>query len=108
MPESPEKYTAVAKNADEIEAELLRLGWWSDMPPTQEAIDQMGAFGQGTMTFANWLQFIFLPRVRELIEERGEFPSESNVGAYAVREFDGQDEASALVSLLIAFDGLFG
>ena len=102
-----EREQKIAKKADEIEAELRRLGWWSDVPPSEKAFQEMGAFGQNTMTFAAWLQFVLLPRVRGIIAERGEFPSDSSVGAYAVRELDGQDEASDLVSRLIEFDALF-
>lgn len=103
-----EKYDAVARKADEIEAELKRLGWWSATPPSQEAFENMGAFGQKTMSFACWLQFVLLPRVREIIATADEFPSDSQVGAYAVRELDGQDEASDLISRLSEFDGMFG
>lgn len=57
----------------------------------------------GTM----WLQFIFIPRVKRIIVERGEFPASSSVGAQAVREFDGVPEASKLISLLCEFDAMF-
>jgi hypothetical protein len=42
--------------------------------------------------------------VRSLIAERGEFPATSQVGAQAIREFDGQTEADTLVTELCAFD----
>jgi uncharacterized protein YqcC (DUF446 family) len=60
-----------------------------------------------TMAFSQWLQFIFVPRVREIIESRGQFPTRSMVGAQAVREFDSDPEASRLVDLLCEFDRLF-
>ena len=36
-----------------------------------------------------------------------QFPSESNVAAQAVREFDGIAEAGQLINLLSEFDALF-
>ena len=43
-------------------------------------------------------------RIRQIIAEKGEFPAQSQVGAYAVRELDGLDEASDLISVLAEFD----
>jgi uncharacterized protein YqcC (DUF446 family) len=59
-----------------------------------------------TMTFSQWLQFIFLPRVREAVTSNS-FPKSSSVGAQAVREFDGNPEADQLITLLSEFDDLF-
>jgi uncharacterized protein YqcC (DUF446 family) len=99
--------SAVAAAADRIEAELRRLGWWSAAPllPEQYAFHQ--AFAMDTMAFSQWLQFVFLPRVRDAVAS-GEFPPGSMVAAQAMREFDGQEEAGPLISRLSAFDALFG
>jgi uncharacterized protein YqcC (DUF446 family) len=66
------------------------------------------AFAMDTMAFSQWLQFIFVPRVKEIIAESGQFPAQSMVGAQAVREFDTQPNAGRLVELLSEFDALFG
>jgi uncharacterized protein YqcC (DUF446 family) len=98
---------AVAAAAGRIEAELRRLGWWSEDPLRPEQFEFSEAFAMDTMAFPQWLQFIFLPRVREAVDS-GEFPQGSMVAAQAVREFDGFEEAGPLVSLLAEFDALFG
>jgi uncharacterized protein YqcC (DUF446 family) len=59
-----------------------------------------------TMAFSQWLQFIFIPRVREIIESQGEFPASSSVGTQAIREFDGSPQADHLVELLCRFDAV--
>ena len=41
-----------------------------------------------TMALSQWLQLIFLDRVRSIVAERGQFPPQSQVAAQAVREFD--------------------
>lgn len=38
------------------------------------------AFAMDTMAFVEWLQYVFIPRVREYLET-GEFPESSAVGA---------------------------
>ena len=101
-------YEEVQQHIDGIEAEMKRIGFWSDEPPTPEMYNFTQAFAMDTMPFSYWLQFIFIPRVRSIIAEQGDFPRSSQVGVQAVREFDGAWEASDLVSKLIAFDALFG
>jgi uncharacterized protein YqcC (DUF446 family) len=58
------------------------------------------------MSFPQWLQFIFIPSVKRAAANEN-FPSESQVSARAVREFDGMEQASQLIDLLSAFDALF-
>jgi uncharacterized protein YqcC (DUF446 family) len=96
----------VIRYADLIEAELRHIGYWQNEPLRPEQMKFTQAFAMDTMTFAQWLQFIFLPRVREAAAEN-QFPSSSSVGTQAVREFDGSLEADALITLLSEFDGLF-
>ena len=93
--------------AARIEAELKRLGWWSAGPPPDEAFHFVRPFAMDTLAFSQWLQWVFLPRVREAAEAEA-FPSESHVAAQAVREFDGLPEASELIRRLADFDALFG
>ena len=100
-------YEEAGQRIDGIEAEMKRIGFWRDEPLPAEMYNFTQAFAMDTMPFSYWLQFIFIPRVRSIIEEQGDFPRGSQVGAQAVREFDGVWEASDLVSKLSAFDALF-
>lgn len=97
---------AVRKTAD-LQAELERLGWWSDTPPSDEAMADPGPFGMNSLTPAQWLQFVLIARVSEVAHGRGEFPRASNVAAWAARELDGYDETDGLRRLLREFDELF-
>jgi uncharacterized protein YqcC (DUF446 family) len=96
----------VKQRIDEIETEMKRIGFWRDKPLEPEAYDFHRAFALDTMPFSYWLQFIFIPRVNQIIDSGAQFPKASQVGAQAVREFDGDDEASDLVQMLCDFDRL--
>ena len=91
---------------DLIEQEMRRIGLWRAEPLRPGQMNFSQAFAMDTMTFAQWLQFVFVPRVREAVAANS-FPSGSSVGAQAVREFDGDPDADRLVELLSEFDGLF-
>lgn len=97
----------VLEKISAIEAELKRLGRWSGEELREEQYEDMGAFGANTMSYEQWLQFILIPTVKDIIESKEEFPDESNTGAYAVRYFDGDTDAATLISLLSEFDQLF-
>ena len=104
---SVDLYSEAERKISEIEAEMKRIGCWSFEPLPEEAYEFQQAFAMDTMAFSQWLQFILIPRVRSIIEQKGDFPSESMVGVQAVREFDGDATASGLVTLLGEFDDLF-
>src|SRR5258708_40331501 len=91
--------------ADKIEAEMRRIGWWQSEPLRPEQLNFKQAFAMDTMAYTQWLQFIFLPRVREAAAAN-ELPSDSYVGAQAVREVDGYPDAADLVTLLSEFDAI--
>lgn len=91
---------------DRIEAEMKKIGMWQEQPLAPELMNFTRAFGMDTMAFPQWLQFVFVPRVREAIES-DRFPRGSQVGAQAIRELDGDDRAQGLVSMLCEFDALF-
>lgn len=97
-------YQGAAAYAGRIEHELRNLAVWQAEPPPAAAFESREAFFSDTMSFYQWLQFVLLPRVREIVAEQGEFPDESSVGTYAVRELDGMDAAEGLILALCEFD----
>jgi uncharacterized protein YqcC (DUF446 family) len=88
----------------EIEHEMKRVGYWQSEPLLPEQYEFRSAFAMDTMAFSQWLQFIFIPRVKSMIETGEKFPPDSQNGAQAVREFDGDNRAQGLVALLSEFD----
>ena len=104
MIEMAASYDGASEYADKIEQEMRRIGVWQETPLPEEAYQSTRAFCGDTMSFYQWLQFVLIPRVRNVVATRGTFPPKSQVGAYAVRELDGSDEAAELITLLSAFD----
>ena len=100
----------VAEKIAGIEAEMRRIGMWQNEPLSPEKIASAGAFGQGAMAFEQWLQFVFIPRVNQIVAARGKFPSGSQVADQAFREWRMWGDApdvDPLLELLTEFDGLF-
>ena len=89
--------------ADEIEAELKRLGWWNAPKPDMNFKE---AFGMDTMAFGQWLTYVLVPRIREIVATGADPPASSSVGVFAVRELDGDHQAEHLKGLLSELDGI--
>jgi uncharacterized protein YqcC (DUF446 family) len=96
----------IAAKLKEIEAEMHAIGYWQATPLTPDQLAFTGAFGLDKMAFSQWLQFIFIPRVREALAAH-RFPRSSHVGMQAVREFDTAPGTDRLTALLSEFDALF-
>ena len=98
-----EKDKKVLVALDEIEAEMKKIGFWKDNPPTFKVNNYLEA-----PSFELWLQCVFLPNARKAAKT-GEYPQNSQVGLMAMREYDYHscvEEALNLVSLLNDFDEL--
>lgn len=101
-----ELYAYVSAKAKEIENELRRLNRWQADPLPDEKFTDMGAFGSNTMSFEQWLQFVLIPRIYEIIESNGTFPEESHLSTNAIRYFDGDDDSDSLQGILYDLDEL--
>lgn len=97
---------AVLSKLEQIQAEMKRINLWQENPLEPEQYDFKAAFAGDTMSFSQWLQFVFIPSVKRAAANE-KFPASSQVSAMAVREFDGMEEASRLIDMLSAFDALF-
>ena len=89
---------------------MRRIGVWDETPITEEQRRTGGAFGTGSMSFTQWLRWIFVPRVRERLAADAPLPPSSSVGAQAVREWGFSPitaDTSRLELLLSQFDALF-
>src|SRR5687768_1622883 len=83
----PPTHQTVEAKLNEVEAEMRRIGLW-DMPaPESEQLQVTQAFGADKLAFEQWLRFIFIPRVRDIIATGGAFPAGSQVSQQAFREW---------------------
>lgn len=90
-----------------IERELRVLGWWQSQAPSAEALASQEPFCVDTLTFEQWLQWIFLPRMKQLLESGAPLPAVSGIQAMAEMVYREQPGvARRLLELLGEFDRL--
>lgn len=80
-------YIAVADVLMDIEKELRELQLWQTEMPSAEALSSMVPFAVDTLTFPQWLQFIFLPRMYGLLEHQQALPAPCDITTIAEEYF---------------------
>lgn len=83
-----------------IERELRALGAWQTLPPSPQALASREPFCVDTLTFEQWLQWVFLPRMKAILEAGAALPAAS--GILAMAEVVYRDSPSQVASLLEA------
>ena len=72
-----------------LQLELQTIGLWSDVAPSEKALLSTEPFCCDLMSFAEWLQWIFIPRLSYLAENKGQLPQKS--GVYPMAEVAFKD-----------------
>lgn len=104
---TPGKYQQAAELLFEVEIQLRQLNYWQDAAPSVEALSSELPFSHDTLTFPQWLQFIFLPRMRELIACEAPLPTACAIAPYAEEYFKrGNANVQTLLAHLIEIDTL--
>lgn len=97
--------TKVAELLIDIESELRRLGLWSQVPPSQKALASEQPFCVDTLTLPQWLQYIFLPTLYQLLENGEDLPQRCGVAPMAEEYFKASDlAAGTLIEALHQLD----
>ncbi|MEW6446188.1 MAG: YqcC family protein [Pseudomonadota bacterium] len=99
---------AMLAHLDGIERQLRNLGLWSLHPPSAEALSSEMPFAHDRMTLDLWLQWIFLPRMRETLRQGLCPPAACNIHPFAAHSFVAHGVAARpLVRAIRDFDEAF-
>jgi uncharacterized protein YqcC (DUF446 family) len=97
----------VADSLIRIEIELRQLGVWESEPPPVEALQSTQPFGIDRLTFIQWLQFVFIGRIKVLIEEGHPLPQVSGMAPMAEESLlTRKDSGKRLINELADMDRL--
>ena len=100
-------YEKLGLLANAIESELKSIGVWSSASSLpEEKFENMGAFGTNTMALVEWIQYVLLPIIQDVVKEKRKLPDESMIGVHAKREFDGDIQYAHLCELLTHLDDM--
>jgi uncharacterized protein YqcC (DUF446 family) len=107
MRDSGNHIRQVAGSLLQIEIELRRLGAWDSQPPSEEALRSTAPFCVDTLTFTQWLQFVFVERMKVIIENDNPLPAVSGIAPMAEEYYRGREQfARELIRELERIDRL--
>ena len=92
-----------------IEQEMRMLGLWETVQPPLEALQSPMPFCYDTLSFPQWLQWVFIPRCGQIVRTRESIPENSDIHPLAEYYFDEADiDANQLLVQIQRFDELIG
>lgn len=98
---------AIAATLMDIEKELRALQLWEFDTLSDAALMSEQPFAVDTMTFPQWLQFIFLPRMYFILEQQLPLPGNCAIAPMGEQYFSGVGlHAAPLITYLQNIDGL--
>jgi len=88
-----------------IESELKILGDWESSSPSVSALNNTNPFCCDTLELHQWLQWIFMPKIHNLLEQGHPLPGQCDIASYAevIYTKSGQ-ERTVLIEHLRVFD----
>lgn len=88
-----------------IEAEMRRISLWETERPPEEALSSLFPFCHDTLAFHQWLQWVFLPRMKTVLETEEDFPASSDISPLAEYSFAQlPHDTDKLLELIRKFD----
>ena len=91
----------------EVEASLRIHGKWDESKPKANDLESTTPFCMDTLRFEQWLQWIFLPAMKESIEKIKPLPLQSAIFEYAEECLHKNDPSTEqLLKQLKRFDNL--
>ena len=90
-----------------LELALLEAGWWGDESPDAAALTSTEPFCVDTLRFSEWLQWVYIPKMRAYIAENAALPARSGLLPIAEETWKDSDKnTDGLLLVMRALDGL--
>lgn len=88
-----------------IEHEMRRIGLWEAIAPAPAALASPLPFCHDTLEFSQWLQWVFLARMRTLLQSGAPLPTACDIHPLAEHSFlDLPQDTARLLKLITEID----
>ena len=90
-----------------VEEELRAMDLWEQQAPSPQALASDQPFAIDKLSFNQWLQFIFLPKMAEIVETASALPESCSTAPMAEEFYKAEQvDAISLIRHLAAIDAL--
>ena len=91
-----------------LEQSLREAKLWSSKVPSIKALQSNLPFAIDTLSFEQWLQFVFIPKMSEIVSTESTLPDNVELLPMAEQSFGAADYQSRIVKVLREIDLVFG
>lgn len=81
-------YQELRENLQLLEVELKVQKLWSAVAPAPKALESTTPFMYDTLKLNEWLQWVYIPRLRAVMDAKGTLPHQSHVYPLASHEWE--------------------
>lgn len=99
-------YPTTAALLNELTDVLETYSLWQEKPIDPSLLESTQPFCIDTLRFEQWLQFIFIPRMRALIDAKSDLPS--NIALLPMAQVQWPSEYPQVHNVLAQIDSLLG
>ena len=85
-----------------LEGELQAQGRWDSEPPPQAALRSTQPFSVDTLRFDQWLQWVLLPRLQDLLLRQLPLPNNCAIQPMAEEVYGDQDPEGKRIVMIVA------
>lgn len=101
-------YEQLGQLLDKLTKSMQLVGSWSDTPPPPSAFLSNEPFCIDTMSFDQWLQYVFIGRFRAMINNQVQLPTEMSLVPMAEEVYKAEiTKNQPVIDVLAEFDSLF-
>lgn len=84
---------SVRELLDDVQRVMTKAGVWQSMPPAPEKMMSVEPFSIDTLSFTEWLQWVYVARLRAIIDANGQLPSGAQVHPYAIEALKANSQS---------------
>ena len=100
----PRSHIEVEAQLQQLEIALQQVGLWSTQTPTLKALMSSAPFACDSLPFEQWLQFIFIPKLREYLGSSRVLPNEMGLHPMGEQCFTDPKTRVVLLPILAQID----
>ncbi|GIU52160.1 YqcC family protein [Shewanella sp. KT0246] len=93
-----------AQFLNQLEQQLKQSALWSENAPSDFALTSTAPFACDTLRFEQWLQFIFIPKMSQMIAQGLPLPTQISLTPMAERAWINHKDLTKLATLLEQID----
>lgn len=92
---------------DEIQRTMEQAGLWQPVSPSPEKMSSLEPFSLDTLSFLEWLQWVYIARLRAIVDAEMALPSGAKVHPYAEEALKSEAiQSPVLLALIQELDDL--